>query len=214
MSLQSDLAGIADGLPPEAARVIDGHIARLRAGGAGSAALEVGDTVPNFILPDAHGNAVALRALLLSGPAVLVFYRGRWCPYCNAELTAFQLALPEIAARGARLVAISPEMPDASLTADEIDRLDFEVLTDAGNRVARQFGLVYALDGEARALLETHGVDLARHHGDEAWELPVPAVFIVGRDRRIVFATADPDYRRRADPADVVTALDQLQETT
>ncbi len=210
MSLQEQLAAIDATLPRDKAEAIARHIARIASSGAGNDALKVGDTAPNFILPDGHGNAVSLRALLLDGPAVLVFYRGRWCPYCNAELAAFQLALPEISALGARLAAISPEHPDGSLTPEEVDRLTFEVLSDAGNRVARQFGLVYRLDQEARDLVTELGVDLAASNGDESWELPVPATFIVAPDRRIVFASADPDYRRRADPADVVMALDAL----
>lgn len=209
MSLQADLAAIDGSMPPQARAAINAQIARLIASGAGGGALDKGATVENFILSDAHGNAVALRALL-QGPAVIVFYRGSWCPYCNAELAAYQLALPEIAARGARLIAISPEVPDASLTPDEIDRLGFEVLSDAGNRVARRFGLVYALDDESRALFAEHGIDLARYNKDDAWELPVPAVYIVDRDRKVAFASVDPDYRRRADPADVVAALDAM----
>ena len=210
MSLQADLAALDSSFPPEARAAMNAQVMRLIDAGAGGSALKEGAQVPNFILPDAHGNAVALRALLLQGPAVIVFYRGSWCPYCSAELAAYQLALPEIAARGARLVAISPEVPDASLTPEEIDRLGFEVLSDAGNRVARSFGLVYALDEEGRGMLRQHGIDLARYNDDESWELPVPAAYIVGRDRRIVFASVDPDYRRRADPAAVVAALDAL----
>jgi peroxiredoxin len=212
MSLQADLAAIENRLPPDAVRAIGEQIARLAAAGAGSGAPKAGDLAPNFILPDARGNAVALRALLMQGPAILVFYRGSWCPYCNAELAAYQLALPEIAARGARLVAISPEKPDSSLRAETIDRLDFEVLSDAGNRVARQFGLVYTLDDAAQAMLQANGVDLERYNGEGARELPVPATFIVGRDRRILFAAADADFRRRTEPADVVAALDALTE--
>ncbi len=214
MSLQADLAAIDSSFPPEAQAAINAQVARLIAEGAGGGALGPGATVENFILPDAHGNAVALRALLMQGPAVIVFYRGSWCPYCNAELAAYQLALPEIAARGARLIAISPEVPDASLTPEEIDRLGFEVLSDAGNRVARRFGLVYALDAESRTLLAEHGIDLARYNADDSWELPVPAVYVIDRDRKVVFASVDPDYRRRADPADVVAALDALNGRT
>lgn len=211
MSLQADLAALDSSFPPEARAAMNAQVMRLIDAGAGGSALKEGALVPNFILPDAHGNAVALRALLLQGPAVIVFYRGSWCPYCSAELAAYQLALPEITARGARLVAISPEVPDASLTPEEIDRLGFEVLSDAGNRVARSFGLVYALDEEGRGMLREHGIDLARYNDDESWELPVPAAYIVDRDRRIVFASVDPDYRRRADPATVVTALDAMR---
>ena len=212
MSLQDDLAALDSSLPPPVRDAVNAQVARLRAAEAGSRALGPGDAVPNFILPDARGNAVALRALLLGGPAILVFYRGSWCPYCNAKLAAYHLALPEIAARGARLVAISPEVPDASLTPDEIDRLGFEVLSDAGNRIARSFGLVYALDEDSRSMLTEHGVDLARYNSDDSWELPVPAVYIVGPDRKVLFCSVDPDFRRRADPGDVIAALDALKE--
>lgn len=210
MTLQEQLAAIEQALPRDKAGEVAAHVARLVAAGVGRKALKVGDSAPNFILPDGHGNALALRALLLDGPVVVVFYRGRWCPYCSAELAAFQLALPEIRKRGARLVAISPELPDSSLTAEEVDKLSFEVLSDTGNRTARQFGLVYRLDDEAHEMLASLGVDLAAFNGDESRELPVPATFIVDRDRRIVFASVDPDYRKRADPADVVAALDAL----
>ena len=211
MSLQADLDAIDSQLPQAAREAINAQIARMVADGAAGQALRPGEEAPNFILPDAHGNAVALRALLMGGPAILVFYRGSWCPYCSAELAAYQLALPEIASRGARLVAISPEVPDASLSPDEIDNLGFEVLSDAGNRVARSFGLVYTLDEDGRALLRGHGVDLTRYNADESWELPVPAVFILDRKRRIAFASVDPDFRRRADPADVIAALDAME---
>jgi peroxiredoxin len=210
MSLQAQLHAIEQGMPPDKAGSIEAMIRRITADGAGETALKVGDQAPNFILSDAHGNATALRALLMEGPAVIVFYRGSWCPYCNAELSAYQLALPEITARGARLVAISPEKPDNSLTPSEIDALSFEVLSDPENDVARKFGLVYRLDEESRGILKSVGLDLEAINGDTNWELPVPATFIIDSNRKIVFASADPDFRKRADPADIVEALDRM----
>ncbi len=210
MRLQTQLHAIEQGMPPEASSAVNDMIRRVAEGGAGSGALKVGDQAPNFILSDAHGSATALRALLIEGPAVVVFYRGKWCPYCSAKLAAYQLALPEITARGARLVAISPEVPDDSLTPSEIDALSFEVLSDPGNTVARKFGIVYQMDGPSRELYRDFGLDLASINGDDSWELPVPATFIINNQREIAFASADPDFRKRAEPADVVAALDAL----
>lgn len=210
MSLQTQLHAIEQGMPPEASHAVNDMIRRIAEGGAGASTLKVGDQAPNFILSDAHGSATALRALLIEGPAVVVFYRGNWCPYCSAELAAYQLAMPEITARGARLVAISPEIPDDSLTPTEIDALSYEVLSDPGNTVARKFGIVYQLDDPSRELYRDFGLDLAAANGDDSWELPVPATFIINNKREIAFASADPDFRKRAEPADIVAALDEL----
>ncbi|MBT3911965.1 MAG: AhpC/TSA family protein [Rhodospirillaceae bacterium] len=210
MSLQAALAAVENAMPPEKRDMIAGMVGRIAAGDAGTKSLAKGDQAPNFILSDAHGNATALRAVLMEGPIVLVFYRGRWCPYCSAELAAYQLAMPEITARGAKLVAISPEIPDDPLTPGEIDSLSFEVLSDPGNTVARKFGLVYEVDSDTRSEFEGLGLDLSKVNGDERWELPVPATFIVDSNREIVFASTEPDYRTRAEPADVVAALDHM----
>src|SRR5260370_2119328 len=113
-------------------------------------ALAVGDEAPDFTLPDSRGRQISLASVLRAGPAVVTFYRGGWCPYCDIQLRAYQRALPEIVAFGGQIIAISPQLPDGSLSVAEKNALEFDVLSDPGNVVGRTFGLVYALPEELR----------------------------------------------------------------
>jgi peroxiredoxin len=167
----------------------------------------VGGQAPDFTLPDAHGRLVSLSGSLETGPVVVTFYRGGWCPYCNIQLRAYQQALPDIVRLGGRLFAISPQRPDASLSTAEKNALAFDVLSDAGNAVARAFGLVYSLPEELREALRANNKALPGINGDESWELPLTGTFVIGRDRRILLAAADTDYRKRLAPEDIIAAL-------
>jgi|tagenome__1003787_1003787.scaffolds.fasta_scaffold20436415_2 peroxiredoxin len=167
----------------------------------------VGEAAPDFGLPDARGVTVTLADLRDDGPVVLVFYRGAWCPYCNLQLRAFQAALADIHAAGAALVAISPQTPDNSLTLAEQAELKFPVLSDVGNAVARSYGLVFALGAADRELHGGVGIDLAASNGDDSWELPAPAVFVVDRAGTIRYASVAGDYRWRVGPDEVLAAL-------
>ena len=187
------------GTPPVAAAISADEAVGL--------ALGVGDTAPDFKLPIASGGTVRLSEMLASGPVVLTFYRGSWCPYCNTELRALQTALPDIEAARARMVAVSPQTPDSSMTIVERQALTFPVLSDAGNRVAREFGLVFRVDVGVRDKYRAAGIDLAMSNGDASWELPVPATYVVAPDRTITYAFVEADYTRRAAPEDVVAAL-------
>jgi peroxiredoxin len=189
----------------------EAKIEELRASFALEKAIGVGGRAPDFALPDPRGKPVSLSGLLKLGPVVVTFYRGGWCPYCNMQLRAYQAALPEMTALGARLVAISPQLPDGSLSTAETNELTFDVLSDAGNRVARSFGLVYALPEELRAALRSNNKALPGINGDESWELPVPATYVIDRDRRVVLAFIDVDYRNRLVPEDILTALKKLR---
>ncbi|MEO0456305.1 MAG: peroxiredoxin-like family protein [Cyanobacteria bacterium P01_A01_bin.114] len=173
-------------------------------------ALKVGDRIPTVTLPDATGQSFSVQAALEKGPVVLAFYRGGWCPYCNLELKALQQVLPEIKAAGATLIAISPETPDNSLSTSEKNALSFVVLSDVGNRVARDFGLVFQLAEELRPIYKGFGIDIEAYNGDATFELPVPATYVVAPDGDIVYAFANADYTKRAEPADVITALKQV----
>ncbi|GGJ29607.1 hypothetical protein GCM10011320_41230 [Neoroseomonas lacus] len=141
------------------------------------------------------------------GPAVIVFYRGGWCPYCNLTLRAWQKHLPELAARGARLVAISPANPDETLSTAERNALAFPVLTDGDGAAMRAFGLEFALPQPLRDLYARFGHDLSAVNGAVGWSLPMPGTFVVDARGVIVFAQAEADYRRRADPAAALAAL-------
>ncbi|MGJ3246568.1 MAG: peroxiredoxin-like family protein [Elainellaceae cyanobacterium] len=170
-----------------------------------------GDRLPAITLPNALGQPVCVQDLLARGPVVISFYRGEWCPYCNLELRALQQALPDIQAQGATLVAISPQTPDHSLSAAEKHELAFEVLSDVGNQVAREFGLVFKLSPKLLPIYEKFGIDIAAHNGDESYELPIPATYVVDRNGTIVHAFVDADYTQRLEPAEIVEALTQIR---
>ncbi|NJK37628.1 MAG: AhpC/TSA family protein [Oscillatoriales cyanobacterium RM1_1_9] len=173
-------------------------------------AIQTGDRAPNFTLPNALGKSVELQALLQSNVVVLAFYRGQWCPYCNLELRALQNYLPKIQALGATLVAISPQTPDHSLSTAEKHELTFEVLSDAGNQVAKQFGLVFTLSEDLRPIYEDFGIDLPAHNGDQTFELPIPATYVVDRTGTVVHAFVNPDYTQRLDPEELISILEKL----
>lgn len=172
--------------------------------------LSKGAKVPNFTLPNAVGQEVSLESLLTKGAVVISFYRGGWCPYCNLELRALQQVLPEIETKGATLVAISPETPDSSLSTQEKNELSFEVLSDRGNIVAKQFGLVFTLDQSLRPIYESFGIDIPGYNGDDTFELPLPATYVIGPDGTITHSFANADYTQRLDPSEIIAALDTM----
>jgi peroxiredoxin len=170
-------------------------------------ALGIGDRAPDFALRDAAGGVFTLADALGSGPVVVSFYRGAWCPYCNLELRALQQALPDLHAAGAALVAISPNTPDTSVTSVELHGLDYPVLSDIGNEVARGFGLVFTVQDDLEEAYRGMGIDIGAANGTERWEIPLPATYVIDRDGVIVYAFVNTDYRVRAEPADVVSAV-------
>ena len=203
---QAEMAGE---MPPDVAQLFARKTEELIETGIARQALHEGDALPAFTLPDIFGKTVASSQLLEKGALVLSFYRGSWCPYCNLELNALQRELPRIEAAGGQLVAISPELPDKSLSLVEKHALTFQVLSDVGNRVARQFGLVFSMDQELRPVFDQFGIHLPDHNGDENWELPLPATYVIGNDGRIAYAFVNADYTKRAEPEDIIAALNR-----
>lgn len=171
--------------------------------------LKVGDKMPHFVLPDHMGTERTLSEYLDKSALVLSFYRGGWCPYCNLELHALQKSLPEIEAAGARLVAVSPETPDHSLSTREKNELAFDVLHDKGNSIAKSLGLVFVLPEVLRPLYKGAGIDIPEHNGDTTFELPMPATYIVNQQGEITYRFVDADYTQRLEPAEIVATLKQ-----
>jgi len=212
MSLKEQLAEYRAGwykrVPPERQAIMQRHIDQLRTGAIARSMLKVGDRAPAIVLTNAKGQTVDVATLLKKGPVIVTFYRGGWCPYCNFELKAYQEILPEIAAAGASLVAISPEKPDDSLSTAEKNALSFEVLSDVGQNVGRAFGLVYDFTDELKSAYRGFNLDIpARNGTPDEWALPVSATYVIDRDGIIIYAYTDPDYRDRADPREVLAAL-------
>jgi len=201
---------LATMLPADVLSALDAYAERLGREDY-PAALRAGRTAPKFVLPDHRGEAVSLEALLAAGPVVVAFYRGQWCPYCNTQLHAYQEMLPEFSARRAQLVAISPQTPDNSLTTAERHALAFPVLVDAGSRVADQFGIALSIEGAMRDLHAGVGADLSAINGDSSWRVPVPATYVISQDGLIAADWIDGDFRHRAEPAEILAALDAIR---
>jgi peroxiredoxin len=214
MSLEQELsafkAEFSRTAPAGRAALYEAKIEELRADFALERAVNVGGTAPDFALPDVAGKSVVLSDLLRTGAVILTFYRGGWCPYCNIQLRAYQDILPQIKLLGARLVAISPQLPDNSLDTANKNELTFDVLSDVGNEAARSFGLVYSLPEEIRSALRSNNKALPSINGDESWELPVPATYVIARDRRVALAYIEVDYRKRLEPEALLTCLKSI----
>ena len=173
-------------------------------------ALGVGDIAPDFVLPDASGRNVGLSDMLMTGPVVVSFYRGDWCPYCNLELRALQQALGGFRDAGATLAAISPNLPDGSMTVVERHELEYPVLSDVGSHIANEFGLVFQVEDDLVAEHRNMGIDIGRSNESAESEIPLPATYVIDQDRMIVSAFVDADYRKRAEPSDVIAAIKAL----
>ncbi len=215
MSLAQDLNNLLQQnrakIPAEKLAIMEQATQDLAQSGIVDQSLKVGDPMPNFSLPNAVGKTVELNALLAQGPVVVAFYRGGWCPYCNLELRALQQHLPQIQAEGATLAAISPQTPDYSLSTAEKNELQFEVLSDVGHQYARQLGLVFQIPEALRQVYASFGIDLPGHNGDETFELPLAATYVVAPNGIVVQAFLDADYTHRMEPAEIITALQGLK---
>jgi peroxiredoxin len=194
-------------VPAERLATIDRAAAELQASKAQERALRTGDQVPSFELPDGDGMLWRSADLLRSGPLVVVFYRGRWCAYCNAQLAALQQIHFRIAAAGASLVAISPQTQKHSYMTRDMHGLRFPVLSDAGNQVAREFGLVYRVSPELQAMYESIFTKLPGYNGDASWKLPLAATYIVQPNGVISYTRIDSDWRQRSEPGEMLALL-------
>jgi len=171
-----------------------------------SLAKQVGQQAPNFTLTNALGKPVTLEDYLKKGPVVLTWYRGGWCPYCNLTLRQLQQELPNFKASGANLLALTPELPDASVSTSEKNDLEFEVLSDIGNKVAKDYGIVFKLtDDVAKVYNASFGLN--DHNGDTSNELPLAATYIINEEGKIDYAYLNTDYRNRAEPSEITAFL-------
>ncbi|MBZ4324058.1 AhpC/TSA family protein [Streptomyces sp. SCA2-4] len=191
--------------------VMDRAAARLTESGQVERALGPGAQAPGFTLPSAKGETVVLSDLLARGPVVLSFYRGAWCPFCNLELRALQQRLPDVTARGARLVAVSPEVPDESLSLSERHGLAFDVLSDEGCETAARYGLAFDLPDDLADVYDELGFDLKRVNNGHRRTLPMPATYVIDAEGVIRWSFVAADYAVRAEPDDIVAALDSLR---
>lgn len=205
--LKAKKEAAAQNIPKEKWDIMINSTQKLLKRKLSSQALQEGDQMVDFELLDAIGNTVSLSQLLEKGKVVISFYRGGWCPYCNMELRALQEILSEIKDIKASLVAISPETPDNSLTTSEKNELKFTVLSDIDNHVARKIGLIFQMPEDLREVYHSFNLDVPKHNGNFDYELPMPATYVVDKDRTIIYAFVSEDYTERANPSEILKML-------
>ncbi len=196
---------------PDVKAIFAKATADLEKTGQAERAIHQGQKAPDFTLPDAKGHPVHLADLLKKGPVVLTFYRGGWCPFCNRQLKSYQDHLAEIRALGAELVAVSPQLPDFTVSTAEKDALTFPVLSDVGNKVARTYGLVFRVPDAVIPIYRQFGVDLEKRNGDASHELPMPGTYIIGRDGIVRLSYVQADYTKRLPVEDLLAGLRKIR---
>lgn len=184
-------------------------IASVKNSGIVSSALQIGDKAINFRLKNAKGKVVDLYEELKQGPIILTWYRGGWCPYCNITLHYLQEELPNFKREGASLIALTPEKPDSSLSTIEKNALEFEVLSDLNNVIAKKYGIVFKLTPEVAKAYQ-NGFDLHAYNDSESDELPMAATYVIDQKGIIRYAFLHEDYRNRAEPSEILEALKRL----
>ncbi|AUC23255.1 redoxin [Polaribacter sejongensis] len=196
---------------PNFMKGVDEIIAKAKAFEDGKNALKVGEKAPFFELPNPEGKLISLGSLLENGPLVITFYRGDWCPYCNLQLRALQAKLSEIKSLGATLVAISPQVPDGSLTKSEISEMDFIVLSDQDAKVASEYGVAWEVpEFLAEHMRADRGLDLEKINNGNGSVLPIPATFILKSDGVVAWNYVNVDYRTRSEPEEIIKALKKM----
>jgi len=194
---------------PGIASVYSTLVDRLVAANAGSNAPKLGSLLPAFLLPDNEGRLVSSTDLLSTGPLVVSFNRGHWCAFCQLELLALAEIYPEVKRLGGELISVMPDSAAPTSLLRETFDLPFRILTDIDNGYALTCGLMISLGEAIREIYLGAERDLAKYQGNDAWFVPIPATFVVGRDGRIHGRLVDPDFRRRMVPSDILECLTQ-----
>jgi peroxiredoxin len=198
---------IAKYVPAETQAIHARAVTALKAQSLAANALPVGANAPSFELKDHNGKLVSSSALLARGRLAICFFRGRWCPFCVGQLEAMNLVVPRIQQAGAALVAISPQTVQQSFFMHDQHKLRFPLLSDAGNQIARQFRVLYRVPDYQQAIYRRVFINLHLANGDESWELPIPATYILERDGSVLYASANEDYTERPEPLTVLRLL-------
>ncbi len=197
-------------IPQDTRAIMERANQKLKDLGIIDKAKNIGDTFIDFALPNIHNKPIKISDLLKNGPVILTFYRGGWCPYCNLQLKAYQESLAEFKAAGGQLVAISPESMQSAETTVNKNEIQYEILSDDHNKIARQYGLVFKLDDELKEIYLKFGLDLEKNQGNKSWELPIPATYVIDKNGKIRYAFLNVDYVQRAEPKDIIEVLNKL----
>jgi peroxiredoxin len=201
---------IARYVPAEVQAIHERTVTALKDQELAAKTLGAGAKAPLFSLPDHNGRRVSSADLLAKGRVVLLFIRGRWCPFCVGQLEAMNYIATQVEAAGASLVAISPQTEKQAYFMHDQHKLSFSLLVDAHNEIASRFGLVYRVPNEQEQLYHRTFVNLPLANGDDSWTLPIPATYILDRDGTILFAYANEDYTVRPEPLELLSTLEHI----
>jgi peroxiredoxin len=186
-------------------------VAQMRGLRIGAAAPMINDQFPDFVLPDSQGRHVALSELLGRGPVVLSFMRGRWCPYCEQELMTWHDAIPQLEAAGGQFVGVSGEVGGLAEEFRCEIAPEAAMLCDVDHGLATGLGLAFPVSEEFHHRYVEAGIDLATIFGNAGRILPIAATYVIDAAGFVRYAFVDPDFRVRADPADVIAVVESLQ---
>jgi len=173
--------------------------------------LEVGQQAPVFSAKDANSETFQLSEKLKTGPVVLIFYRGQWCPVCNKHLSSIQENLEKIMDAGATVVAVSPEKPEYLDKTAQKTGARFTLLHDENYKIADAYDVTFLPGNMTRVMYNTMlGANLKEAHSDDSQRLPIPATFVINTKGKIVWRHFDPDYKKRSTTEDIVAALSSI----
>ena len=215
MRLQDELDALGDecyeSTPPHFRQARQDAIDDLVSSGIAERAIHAGDYAPEFRLRDPDGKTISFSTILNSGPVIIVFYRGGWCPYCKLDLRAIQAVARQLRSLGAAIIAVSQQSANESRSTERMNGLSFPSLVDRGGKVARAFGLRWKLSRELRAAEIECGLDLAAVNGESSGTLTMPARYVISSEGIVEYADISADYTRRCDPTELFPILSQLR---
>lgn len=210
--IERTMATLRDSIPDETLARFDEATKALIKTGIGYKCLNIGDKIPIFTLNNIDNISVNIVDILARGPVVISMFRGTWCTFCSIEMRAMQRMLPDVRKLGGEIIAISPQVKTKQPAVSGECNLDFEILVDKGNKVSRKFGLTYNIPSDLRSIyLESFGIDIPSYNGDDSFELPITATYVVSADGVIRYAFTDPDHRKRAEPSEILKALSSMR---
>lgn len=193
--------------PKEVMETMKAAMQKLLSANIAEKSLKKGDKAPEFSLPNLDGKTISSNSF--KGPLIINFNRGSWCPFCNLEVAAWQKIYSKVKQAGVDLVSISPNIPYKHAEMKAKNGLEFELLSDVGNKLAKQFGLVFTLPPELKTIYEQFGINIPLYNGDDSYELPIPATYVI-KDGVIIYSFVNPDYTKRAEPEEVLEAISKL----
>ncbi|WP_294962840.1 peroxiredoxin-like family protein [uncultured Gilliamella sp.] len=195
-------------LPKDMLNIMANSLSDMLTKNLNSHALKKGNIAPDFSLISTKKQKVNLYELLNTKPVIISFFRGSWCPFCVKELQHFQNNLKQLQqVSDVHFIAISPQKIEISAKLQQDNAIDFTILSDVGNHIAQQYGLVFTLPQNVRELYQNLGADIPKFNGDDSYQLPIPATYLIGQDKQILFSYINVNYMERVDISELVDVL-------